>query len=662
MNTTSEGGWLVKSETRGKKRGVKEEPDEVLDSLIVLVLVGTRAESVDDRVERVDLHGLLGSHVAGHGGILEGLGLHDTLHVRRPAVLAGDETTWGGRETVGDNHLLGLVAEDLLHELTEILTGGLLLLEVLLLVLGLLEVEALLSDSDKLLAIVLLELLHAVLIDRVGHEDHLVSLLLKLFNEWSRLDGGLGFTGDVIDVLLLLFHTCNVVFEGSHLVTRLGGEVTEKLSELGAVLGVLVDTELEVLAELLVELVEVLGVLGDLVEALEGLLDKVLLDDLEDLGTLEHLSGNVKRKVLGVDNTLDEGKELWDEVLTGVGDEDTADVELDVALLLGWLELVEWSPLWHEDHGLELKLALDGEVLDGEVVLPVVADVLVEGGVLLLGDLVRVAHPEWLLLVHELPLVSDLLDGLLLLLLLLVLIDLLNLWLVVIAILVLILILIVGDLLLGGLLDPEGDRVVDELGVLLDELLDAFLVEVLLLVILEVEDDLGTAGEVLVRIWGDGEGAASGRLPDVLLIVVVLGVHGDGVSDEEGGVETDTELTNHGDISASLDGLHEGLGAGLGDGSKVVDHVRLGHTDTGVGKGEGVVRFVASDVDEEVLLGLEELRVGKALVTDLVESIGGVGDELTKEDLLVGVERVDDQRHQLVDLSLEGERLSFWSG
>merc|ERR1719506_1279205 len=186
MNTTSEGGWLVKSETRGKKRGVKEEPDEVLDSLIVLVLVGTRAESVDDRVERVDLHGLLGSHVAGHGGILEGLGLHDTLHVRRPAVLAGDETTWGGRETVGDNHLLGLVAEDLLHELTEILTGGLLLLEVLLLVLGLLEVEALLSDSDKLLAIVLL--------DRVGHEDHLVSLLLKLFNEWSRLDGGLGFT------------------------------------------------------------------------------------------------------------------------------------------------------------------------------------------------------------------------------------------------------------------------------------------------------------------------------------------------------------------------------------------------------------------------------------------------------------------------------------
>jgi len=43
-------------------------------------------------------------------------------------------------------------------------------------------------------------------------------------------------------------------------------------------------------------------------------------------------------------------------------------------------------------------------------------------------------------------------------------------------------------------------------------------------------------------------------------------------------------------------------------------------------------------VDEEVLLGLEELRVGKALVTDLVESVGGVGDKLAEEDLLVRVE------------------------
>jgi hypothetical protein len=39
--------------------------------------------------------------------------------------------------------------------------------------------------------------------------------------------------------------------------------------------------------------------------------------------------------------------------------------------------------------------------------------------------------------------------------------------------------------------------------------------------------------------------------------------------------------------------------------------------------------------------------------------IGGVGDELAEEDLLVGVEGVDDEREELVDLGLEGEGLGL---
>jgi len=37
--------------------------------------------------------------------------------------------------------------------------------------------------------------------------------------------------------------------------------------------------------------------------------------------------------------------------------------------------------------------------------------------------------------------------------------------------------------------------------------------------------------------------------------------------------------------------------------------------------------------------------------------IGRVGDELAEEDLLVGVEGIDDEGEQLVDLGLEGESL-----
>jgi allophanate hydrolase subunit 2 len=44
--------------------------------------------------------------------------------------------------------------------------------------------------------------------------------------------------------------------------------------------------------------------------------------------------------------------------------------------------------------------------------------------------------------------------------------------------------------------------------------------------------------------------------------------------------------------------------------------------------------LVGSDANEEVLLGIELSRVGESSVTDLVEGIGRVGDELSKEDFL----------------------------
>ena len=114
----------------------------------------------------------------------------------------------------------------------------------------------------------------------------------------------------------------------------------QELSELAAVLGVLVDTELQVLAEGLVELSEVILILGDLSEEVEALLDDVLTNDLENLILLERLTRDVEGKILRVDNTLDEVEVLGDEVLAVVHDEDTADVELDVVALLLRLEQV----------------------------------------------------------------------------------------------------------------------------------------------------------------------------------------------------------------------------------------------------------------------------------------------------------------------------------
>merc|ERR1719235_1653149 len=101
--------------------------------------------------------------VGAHGVVAEGLGLHDALHVGAPAVFAGHQRARGVHEAVGDDDLLDLVPEDVLHEAAEGLELRLDLLLLLLLVLGLLELQALLGAADELVPVVLLELLHGVL-------------------------------------------------------------------------------------------------------------------------------------------------------------------------------------------------------------------------------------------------------------------------------------------------------------------------------------------------------------------------------------------------------------------------------------------------------------------------------------------------------------------
>merc|ERR1719371_10924 len=143
VDARGERGGLVEREARREERGLEEEVDEVLDRLVALVRRRLRLELLHDRVLRVDLHRLLRRHVRRHRVVAQRLRAHDALHVGGPAVLAGDEAARRLREALGDDDLLGLVAEDLLHQLAQRLEVGLDLLERLLLLLRLLELEAL---------------------------------------------------------------------------------------------------------------------------------------------------------------------------------------------------------------------------------------------------------------------------------------------------------------------------------------------------------------------------------------------------------------------------------------------------------------------------------------------------------------------------------------
>jgi len=293
------------------------------------------------------------------------------------------------------------------------------------------------------------------------------------------LDGLERLAGDVVHVLLVLRHAGDTVEEGGCVVARLGRVESEELGKSRSVLRVLVDTELDVLAEGSVELVELLLILGDLLEELKNLLDNVLLDDLHDLVLLKSLTRQVQWEILRVDNTLDEAQPLRNEIGGIVSDENTADVQLDVVLGLLGLEEIEGSALGHEKDGAELELTLNGEVLDCQVVFPVVGEGFVEGTVLLGGDVGGIPGPDWLLLVELLLLNLGLLDllGLLLLLFFLLIVYLLDLGLLLITLILLgLLSLLIWNLLLGLLGDVEVDWVGDEFGVLLDDLLDLGLV------------------------------------------------------------------------------------------------------------------------------------------------------------------------------------------
>lgn len=88
----------------------------------------------------------------------------------------------------------------------------------------------------------------------------------------------------------------------------------------------------------------------------------------------------------------------------------------------------------------------------------------------------------------------------------------------------------------------------------------------------------------------------------------------------------------------------------------------LGHTNTGITDGQGLGLLVRDDVNAQVLARLELAGIGQGLVADLVQSIGGIGNKFSQEDLLVGVDGVDDEGEKLRDLSLELESLSHDDG
>ena len=377
----------------------------------------------------------------------------------------------------------------------------------------------------------------------------------------------------------------------------------------------------------------------ELVERRVDLLHQLLADELDLAVLLQDLARHVERQVVGVDDAADEAEVLRHQLLALVHDEDALHVQLQAPLHLGVVE-IERGPGRDVEQRVGLERALHPHRDRPQRIGPVVRDVAVEVLVLGLGDLGLGPVPDRLHRVEGG--VLDLADRDLRL---------------VLTVRVSVVAIVRADRPL------HLDRVADEVGVALDDAGDDAVAGVVVHAVLvvgrlEVQRHRGPGlGPLAVA---DQVGAVAGRLPARRRLgAEPAGHQHDLVGDHERRVEADAELPDQPGRGLGVALLlslaqrgHELLGARARDGADVLDHVVAGHADAVVGDRQGAGDRV--DVEPEVeLTGLGQLALRQLLEPALVERVGAVRDQLAEEDVLVGVERVDHEVEQLLDLGLE---------
>mmetsp|Transcript_30074 Transcript_30074/g.64217 ORF Transcript_30074/g.64217 Transcript_30074/m.64217 type:complete len:816 (-) Transcript_30074:293-2740(-) len=441
-------------------------------------------------------------------------------------------------------------------------------------------------------------------------------------------------------------------------------------------------------------------VVGDLLHHVEGLPDELLLDGLERGVVLEGLAVHVQWERVRIHQANHKAEVLGNQVVEGVRDEDAAHVELDarhhrgvgvLAQLKGlFLGDVQDAPELHVALRLEVRL---GQRLRLRAELPL-RDHLEELRVVLLRHLARRPQPDRLGRVLPLPnlLRHRLGDHLhLLFFFFLSIICLLVLIIFVVVVVVfevdfLFVVLVDLHLDVALLLLHQEDRVVDELRVLRHKLPKHVHVQVLARILLQEQVQLRPPpqGKTLRVRTGDGAGlrlraaslislrrpggagvlvdvevAVGGRLPDVrAVVVVVLADDLDLVRREKSRVEAHAELPDEVHVPALGHRVDEGGGPALRDGAQVLHQVGLGHPDPSVQDRQHAVLRVRADAHLQVLARRQRVRLGQRQQADLVKGVRGVRDQLAKEDVLVGVERVHDDVQQARHLRLEGEGLA----
>ena len=359
-------------------------------------------------------------------------------------------------------------------------------------------------------------------------------------------------------------------------------------------------------------------------------------DDGQLAVVLEHFTADVQGQILAVHHAADETEMLGQQVFAVVHDQHAAAVQLQSPLVILRVEIVGRFT-GDIQQRLEGNIALH-VVVDGAQGLIVVEELVpVEGLVLFFRDVLLVPLPDGHHGVQGLHLGVGLVLGRFIFL----------------TLGVLVLRLLHGT----GLGDLHPDGVADIVGILADQAADLVFFQILgvffvLGIGFQGHDDVRAGGVLFRFLDGIAVRAVGDPLP-CLVLAVLPGNDGDGGSHHECRIEANTELTDDIDVLVLLHGLLEAQRAGLGDGAEILDHFVFRHADAVIGNGQGAVFGVAGDGDGEFIPVDAHLIVGQRRVGQLIDGVGGVGDDLPKENLLVGINGVNHQVKKTLRLCFE---------
>ena len=459
-------------------------------------------------------------------------------------------------------------------------------------------------------------------IDLVIEDENLEIFLLVDLEQRRGAEQGIGASGHVVDALLAFLHARLHIGEAGEPL-HFGGLEADQVEQRLAIGEVAVKTLPSAAGCTRADELEIqLGLIGrNALQFGENLLDAGRPDTGEDAILLQDLAAHIQRKVFAVDDAADEAQILRQKLLGVVHDEDALDVELDSGLVFSLVEIERSLRRDIEERSVvetSFRLGVEPE----ERVFPIAGDRFVELLVVLVFQLAFGAAPESTGGI-------DLFRGPLL--------DRLLFRLVPLA-------LVIGK--------KDGER--DVVGVLLHDLLQAPAIGVLLAFLVEVKQH-GGAGDGTLRGLDVEAGLAIADPTPGLVFTGLARNHLNLIRHHEGAVEAHAKLTDQIGIFPGIAGeLGEKiLGAGAGDRAQVRDQILLIHADAGVGDGQCLVLLVELQIDARIKGKALVSLIDERQVAELVQRIGGVGDELPEEDLRMRIERVDDQLQQLVDFGLE---------